>query len=364
MISNSCLLNPSDFEFSFKNNQFGTYMNAKQCTCSRNTSQGAQSVTELYNCCTQSQQCTEFIIKKSKHDELFLKEMQLINAVNAFPDVLDFILPYAIHKDGKTIIMLKKRLLGEIIKPESKQVANKPMLINSLLQSYIQFNKVAYHRDIKPDNIVYENNDVKFIDFGSCIRLSDKNKDEVSYEGTPIYSSPLKAHKNFDENEDKFAIGCVIYELITGEPLFGFLKGMRVLFFFVLVMSHNLQNNFDEFLKYLLGLRNDIPNEISLLLSDQEKQLLTNRITTNVKKLNFPLILPDTKQNEPIKEKQIKDILFDLLKQNQVSHNTTWMGGKLKHNPMHKYVTAHLKQHGGNSLKHHKTMTAFVKKKH
>lgn len=147
------------FLYCFINNKFEK-TNGFICTCETNKSQGAQSVMEICTCCTEFNHCTEYIIKTSKNDDIFLKEIRLINAVNAvntidYQNVLNSILPFAIHTDKNKIIMHKKTLLSEINTSNTSNTSNISKVIVSkviecLLNSYIQFNKVAYHRDIKP----------------------------------------------------------------------------------------------------------------------------------------------------------------------------------------------------------------------
>lgn len=134
----------------------------------------------------------------------------------------------------------------------------------------------------------------------------------------------------------------MIYELITGQPLFGFLKGMRVLFFFVLIISQNLQKDFNIFLKYVLGLKDNagltvqMPTKIQELLSVPEINLLNTR-------------------NKTVNSQFQQHIYYLLIL-------PTHAGGNLKYNPMYKYVKTYLNRHGDNSLNHHNTMKAFVKK--
>lgn len=90
------------------------------------------------------------------------------------------------------------------------------------------------HRDIKPDNIyiVLENGrvkDVKIADFG-IVKLPNSTK-TVSGEwmGTPSYMAPelFLGAKNADQRSDNWAIGTMLYWLMTGVEPFEYLQDAK-----------------------------------------------------------------------------------------------------------------------------------------
>ncbi len=82
-------------------------------------------------------------------------------------------------------------------------------------------NSGVVHRDIKPSNIMLnKTGNVKITDFGIA-----HVKTDYSYErgvvGSPCYMSPEQVQeKPIDEKSDIFSLGCVLYELLTGEKAF------------------------------------------------------------------------------------------------------------------------------------------------
>ena len=81
------------------------------------------------------------------------------------------------------------------------------------------------HRDIKPDNILLSGDQVLVADFGvarAVSEVAEKLTATGMIVGTPTYMSPEQASgdKAIDGRSDIFALGCVIYEMLAGEPPF------------------------------------------------------------------------------------------------------------------------------------------------
>jgi len=81
------------------------------------------------------------------------------------------------------------------------------------------------HRDIKPENILVHEGHAVVADFGIGKALSAVNDSGVTQAGvaigTPAYMSPEQASGDVvDGRSDIYSLGCVFYELLTGEPPF------------------------------------------------------------------------------------------------------------------------------------------------
>ena len=81
------------------------------------------------------------------------------------------------------------------------------------------------HRDLKPENIMVDADDhIKIIDFGIAMKEDARRITHVTVTpalGTPDYISPeqVKGQRG-DQRSDIYALGAILYEMLTGQPPF------------------------------------------------------------------------------------------------------------------------------------------------
>ena len=83
------------------------------------------------------------------------------------------------------------------------------------------------HCDVKPENLFVLDDrmwgtlpQVKVIDFGVSRGVDEEPADEASIAGTPAYMAPEQWKGEPQTASDVYALGCVLYELVTGETPF------------------------------------------------------------------------------------------------------------------------------------------------
>jgi serine/threonine-protein kinase len=82
------------------------------------------------------------------------------------------------------------------------------------------------HRDIKPENILLESGHAVVADFGIARAISAAGGEKLTETGlavgTPAYMSPEQAagERDLDGRSDEYALGCVLYEMLAGQPPF------------------------------------------------------------------------------------------------------------------------------------------------
>ncbi|WP_145081302.1 serine/threonine protein kinase [Aureliella helgolandensis] len=123
------------------------------------------------------------------------------------------------YLEGETLLERIRRL-GKLTNEETVNFIGQ--VCDGLQEAHL---KGMVHRDIKPENIFLANNMgqpnvVKILDFGLAALKSETDRLHM-VSGSPSYMSPEQINaKTLDERSDIYALGCVIYECLSGQCLF------------------------------------------------------------------------------------------------------------------------------------------------
>ena len=90
-----------------------------------------------------------------------------------------------------------------------------------------------FHRDLKPGNVMLrDDGSIALIDFGLAkhVALKMEVTDKGLIFGTPHYMSPEQGHgKEIDARSDLYALGVMLYEMLTGKKPFDADNHMAIL---------------------------------------------------------------------------------------------------------------------------------------
>ena len=171
------------------------------------------------------------LARDPQFQERFRREAQNAAALN-HPAIV------AVYDTGETqtefgplpyIVMeyVKGRTLRDIVKTEGPMSQKRAMEVMADVCAALDFSHRhgIVHRDVKPANVmITDHGAVKVMDFGIARAMHDGQAamtQTAAVIGTAQYLSPEQARgEGVDARSDVYAAGCVLYELVTGEPPF------------------------------------------------------------------------------------------------------------------------------------------------
>ena len=161
--------------------------------------------------------------------ERFLREIQT-TAKLQHPHILPL---FDSGRIGETVFYVMPYLEGESLRSRLKQEGQLPIAdalrITTEVGAGLDYahRHGVIHRDIKPDNVLFQDGRAVLADFGIALASSREDtgtrmtQSGVSM-GTPFYMSPEQAsgQRDLDPRTDIYALGAVLYEMLSGKPPF------------------------------------------------------------------------------------------------------------------------------------------------
>jgi serine/threonine-protein kinase len=144
-------------------------------------------------------------------------------AVSATPNVIGgdvflyYVMPYI---EGET--------LRDRLKRERQLAVDDAVAIAKTIAAALDFahRSGIIHRDIKPENILLQDGVAVVADFGIAVAEKSAGGERLTETGlsigTPAYMSPeqIAGERDLDARSDVYALACVTYEMLAGDPPF------------------------------------------------------------------------------------------------------------------------------------------------
>jgi len=160
-------------------------------------------------------------VSKSAFEERFAREARAVAALN-HPHIC------TLHDVGPNYLVMEliegTPLRGPL--PPAKAVEFASQILDALDAAH---RKGFAHRDLKPANILVSRHGIKLLDFGLAKKTSPLPQGDATVTamtgegqvaGTLQYMAPEQLQGKADARSDLFSFGCVLYELLSGQPAF------------------------------------------------------------------------------------------------------------------------------------------------
>ncbi len=158
----------------------------------------------------------------------FIDEARLINEIG-HPNIVD-VFAFGSLPDGRPYLVMEW-LRGETLRDRLRRGPLEVAEVCAVLVPLVRALEAAHlkkvvHRDLKPENVFLvatkgDQPQVKLLDFGIAKLLTQDSGGKTrrgAFVGTPAYVSPEQASgRQLDTRTDIYALGCMAFEMLTGE---------------------------------------------------------------------------------------------------------------------------------------------------
>ncbi|GAA4653894.1 hypothetical protein GCM10023142_10320 [Anaerocolumna aminovalerica] len=164
-------------------------------------------------------------IKRIRKDHIL--HSQLLNEAHILKNLCHSCIPtiFDFEEDAEYSYIIEEYIEGrslKVLRNQSEHIPEKTIIeftiqLCDLLQYLYSTHNPVLHLDLKPDNIIISENQVKLIDFGASSYKNETGKRKYSL-GTKGFAAPeLYSGHTPDERTDVYGIGTLIYFMVTGK---------------------------------------------------------------------------------------------------------------------------------------------------
>ncbi len=153
--------------------------------------------------------------------ERFLREARALAQISS-PHVVQV---FEIYQEGERQFLSMELCEGEDLAARLKKGGRLPAKEVARLGAQIAealdaaHRRGVVHRDLKPANVLFSGADIKVADFGLARLADSAMTQEGAVMGTPYYMAPEQAAgATVDGRSDLYALGCVLFEMLSGKP--------------------------------------------------------------------------------------------------------------------------------------------------
>jgi len=178
------------------------------------------------------------LVKNQRAQERFMDEARISQKLS-HPNIVNV---HDVQQDGDLYFLTMELLEGQDLRSyldnlknthQSCEVEYALEIVNKICQALAYAHELTIHRDIKPENIwLCSDGKIKVMDFGLArLQSASQRSSSGAVLGTAYYMAPeqIKGRTDIDGRADQFAIGVLLYEMLSGDIPTGRLEDLHTL---------------------------------------------------------------------------------------------------------------------------------------